>query len=129
MNRRMLCVGSFALAVMGCGTDLVVSRVPMPDPGPVPGIVVNRRATYEMTVEADALGFKSEPKVVSLVDPHSVLVYNIKRYPFSSGKLSLTLDKNQSPKVVAITSQSGAARSLDAARAPIEAKISTEPKK
>jgi len=121
--RRLLGFAVVLTFGSGCATNLVVHEVPVLPDSP-PGIVVNKRIVYAVSVTiVSGLGIVPAPaeKAVVAVDQHRMLALNICRQPFANGKLSLELTKAQTLKNVALTSESGAARSLDAGKAIVEA--------
>lgn len=127
-QRYMRCVVTLVgpALVISCGTYLKVAQQQASDPKP-DGIVVNERAAYDIEVTPEnAFGqvakVTSTGKPVVGVDPVNVIDIDICRMPFASGKLALTLTKEQVVKEISLTSETGGARAADAAAAAVNAK-------
>ena len=109
MKRNTITIG-FVTAVTilsGCSTKLTVDAIPTAKPeegarlqikdqpwaGSPDGIVVNRLATYSVSIKANenlaSLGNVPERCCISVIDPHHVLQINYDRMPFANGKLTL----------------------------------------
>lgn len=100
------------MILSGCGTFLSVGQTTVDDKAPN-GIAVNKRVNY--STEVTGLGTVTQTGSVNGIDENNVLVINGRRMPFSSGKLEITLTKEQLTSKVGITSQTGATRTVQAA--------------
>ena len=134
---RFSLLGLILLAVAGCATSLRMHEVAYCDSmtrecalNSPDGIVVNKRATYRASVDATGLpGGGKNDKSFTGVDDASLLVVNVCRQPFASGKLDLTLTGTQLIKKISITGEPGAERALSAATEAVAARKAFEAKK
>lgn len=132
--KTLVAMGFLALA--GCATDLVVKEFDREVPkegqkdapisnarGPKDGVVVNQRATYQCTATTSIPGYlekkekDGKPKETKLVgiEHDKVLVINVWRAMFASGKLTIKLDEKEVIKEAGITSQTGATATIKTA--------------
>lgn len=105
-----------AFPLLGCGTFLSVKEIKpnTKDPG---GVVVNKHTFYKVEVklkDKDKTSLGSD--VLSGIDELRMLSINAIRMPFASGTLALTVTpKEQVPTEIAITSDTGAVKAIQAA--------------
>lgn len=122
------------LLAAGCATSFQVKEVNAPmttdRSETVDGILVNRRATYRMSAKSNFLGTMQDglasKALLNGVDQNRMLSVNICRYPFASGKLTTTLGSSQAIEKFGVTSQTGAARLLEAADQSLATKTALE---
>lgn len=107
------------LALAGCGTSLCIESSPRGSDASPDGVVVNRRQFYSGKVSGRLAG-KSTKISFAGVDHDDVLIVNISRKPFASGKLTLELDDRQLIRQVGITSETGAVAGANAATEVVE---------
>lgn len=109
---RCLIIIKCILILSGCGTFLSVGETTTSADTPK-GVAVNKRVNYETEIK---LGVNEAVKgSLNGIDTDKVLVINGRRMPFSTGKLEITLTKEQLTSKVGITSQTGATRTAQAA--------------
>lgn len=113
MNKIYLLV----LSLLGaCGTTLDVTERGRNDAADPDGLVINARRSYPVkvtsprklpiTISVNGVAASEAPRVM-IIDPWQVMVLNIDRMLFSSGKLKVALDSDQTLTELAITSVSG----------------------
>ncbi|MCH9661085.1 MAG: hypothetical protein K0U54_09255 [Bacteroidetes bacterium] len=118
--------------ISGCGTFLSISEVTTEKNNP-DALVVNRRAIYEAKFSIpdnsplkEIKNIKTGSKTINGVDHNRLLTLDVKRMPFSSGKLAVTLNDQQLLKEVELTSQTGSKRTIDAANKGFDTRTEIE---
>ena len=122
---RSIFIAALCLMSSACGTTLSVGERARNDTSDPAGIVVNTRRMYTATVKT--LSKDLEAKVAKIgpfmaVDVLNVLVLNVERMVFSSGKLKLTLDGDETITEASITSETGAASVVNVGKTGVESR-------
>lgn len=117
-----------AAVLSGCGTLLAISEASVTKGDPN-ALVVNRPATYAVKIiPIDGRFEQIKPPEVMIngVDHDRVITLDVRRMPFSSGKLSVTLNDSQLIKEVELTSKSGADRAANAVKSSFDTRTEIE---